>query len=88
MLEIHPDDAASRGIADGAMVNVFNDRGSYRCKAAVSTRARAGVVHGLGVWWRKFGADGTNVNELTHQGLTDLGAGPCFYDCAVEVELL
>jgi hypothetical protein len=51
----------------------------------VSPRARAGVVHGLGVWWRKFGRDGTNVNELTHQGLTDIGRAPSFYDCLVDV---
>jgi predicted aminopeptidase len=43
------------------------------------------VVVGLGVWWRKFGLDGTNVNELTHQRLTDIGRAPSFYDCLVEV---
>ncbi len=85
LLEIHPDDAAARGIADGAMVRVFNDRGSHRCRAEVSDRARRGVVNGLGIWWRKFGVDGTNVNQLTHQGLTDIGGGPSFYDCLVDV---
>ena len=86
VLEIEPSDAASRGIADGDEVRVFNDRGDYRCVARVSPRARAGVVHGLGVWWRKYGLDGTNVNELTHQRLTDMGRAPSFYDCLVEVE--
>ena len=43
VLEIHPDDALARGIGDGAVVRVFNDRGSYRCHAAVSLRARPGV---------------------------------------------
>ncbi|NMM91156.1 molybdopterin oxidoreductase [Rhodococcus sp. SRB_17] len=87
LLEIHPADAQARGIADGAVVRVFNDRGSHRCHAVVSERARPGVIHGLGIWWRKLGLDGTNVNELTGQALTDLGAGPTFYDCAVEVEV-
>ena len=86
ILEIAAEDAAARGIADGDTVRVFNDRGDYRCAARVSERARAGVVHGLGVWWRKYGLDGTNVNELTHQKLTDLGRAPSFYDCLVEVE--
>ena len=86
LLELHPADAAARGIADGAVVRAFNDRGSYRCKARVTDRARVGVVHGLGVWWRKFGLDGSNVNELTSQRLTDLGRGPTFYDCLVQVE--
>lgn len=86
LLEIHPVDAAARGIADGSTVRVFNGRGSYRCRAEVSTRAREGVVNGLGIWWRKLGMDGRNVNELTSQRLTDLGRAPTFYDCLVEVE--
>lgn len=85
LLEIHPQDAAARGLADGAMASVFNDRGTYVCKAHVTERARPGVVHGLGIWWRKLGPRGSNVNELTHQRLTDLGAAPAFYDCLVEV---
>ena len=85
LLEIHPQDAAARGIAAGAVVHIFNDRGEYRCKADVSERARPGVVVGLGVWWRKFGLAGTNVNQLTHQRLTDIGRAPTFYDCLVEV---
>jgi anaerobic selenocysteine-containing dehydrogenase len=86
LLEINAIDAAARGITSGAVVRVFNDRGEYRCKARISDRARAGVVNGLGVWWRKLGLDGTNVNQLTSQQLTDLGRGPVFYDCLVEVE--
>ena len=85
LLEIHTADAAARGIGDGQLVRVFNERGEYRCTAALSPRARPGVVHGLGVWWRKFGPDGTNVNEVTHQQLTDIGRAPAFYDCLVDV---
>jgi anaerobic selenocysteine-containing dehydrogenase len=86
LLEIHPQDAAARGIQDGSVVRVFNGRGSYRCHAHVSERARPGVVNGLGIWWRKYGLDGNNVNQLTSQALTDLGQGPTFYDCVVQVE--
>jgi anaerobic selenocysteine-containing dehydrogenase len=86
LLEIAAHDAAQRGIADGDVVRVFNQRGSYRCVARINGRARAGVVHGLGVWWRKLGLDGANVNQVTSQRLTDMGGGPTFYDCAVQVE--
>ncbi len=86
ILEIHELDAATRRIVSGTVVRVFNDRGEYHCKAQVSARARRGVVNGLGVWWRKLGLRGTNVNQLTSQKLTDLGRGPVFYDCLVEVE--
>ncbi|HEV8690004.1 MAG TPA: molybdopterin-dependent oxidoreductase [Ideonella sp.] len=88
VVEIHPADAAARALADGQAVRVFNDRGSYHCTARINQRARPGVVNGLGVWWRKLGRNGTNVNELTHQRLTDLGRAPSFYDCLVEVTAL
>jgi len=86
VLEMHEGDAVKRGIAHGQMVRVFNDRGEYVCKALLSARARPGVVNGLGIWWRKLGVRGTNVNELTHQRLTDIGRAPSFYDCLVEVQ--
>jgi anaerobic selenocysteine-containing dehydrogenase len=86
LLEIHPDDSALRQLKDGARVRVFNDRGSYECKAQITTRAQPGMVVGLGIWWRKLGTDGKNVNELTSQKLTDMGRAPVFYDCAVQVE--
>ena len=86
ILEMHADDAAARHIANGDVVRVFNARGESRTKAVISKRARPGVVNGLGIWWRKLGLDGTNVNQLTSQKLTDMGRGPTFYDCLVEVE--
>ncbi|MDH5540832.1 MAG: molybdopterin oxidoreductase family protein, partial [Rhizobacter sp.] len=86
VLEMHAEDAHSRGIRTGMLVRVFNGRGSYRCKVVLSPRARPGVVNGLGIWWRKLGLDGRNVNELTHQRLTDMGRAPAFYDCLVEVQ--
>ena len=86
LLEISAADAGTRSIESGDMVRVFNARGQYHCKASVSPRARQGVVNGLGVWWRKLGPKGTNVNEVTGQQLTDMGRAPTFYDCAVEVE--
>jgi len=85
VLEMHADDALIRGISSGDVVKVFNDRGEYHCKVEISRRARPGVVHGMGIWWRKFGLNGTNVNELTSQHLTDIGRAPVFYDCAVQV---
>jgi len=85
-LDIHPEDAAARGVEDQSYVRVFNDRGSVRLRARVTDRARPGVVVGLSVWWRKLTPDGKNANELTNgEALTDLGRAPLFYDCRVEV---
>ncbi|WP_454732245.1 MULTISPECIES: molybdopterin-containing oxidoreductase family protein [Cupriavidus] len=85
-LDIHPEDAAARGIANGGMVRAFNDRGSLLARARVTDRARRGLVVGLSIWWKKLAPDGKNANELTSQRLTDLGRAPVFYDCLVQVE--
>jgi anaerobic selenocysteine-containing dehydrogenase len=85
-LEIHPSDAAARDIKDGDRVRAFNDRGEFKLKARVSEKARPGVVVALSVWWKKLTSDGCNANDVTSQGLTDLGAGATFYDVLVEVE--
>jgi anaerobic selenocysteine-containing dehydrogenase len=85
-LEIHPSDAAERDIKDGDRVRVFNDRGEFKLRARVSEKARPGVVVALSVWWKKLTSDGCNANDVTSQGLTDLGAGATFYDVLVEVE--
>jgi anaerobic selenocysteine-containing dehydrogenase len=84
-LTLHPEDAAARAIADGAMVRVFNDRGSFQATARVSDAARKGVVVGLSIWWAKMCPGGRNANAVTGQELTDLGAGATFYDVLVEV---
>jgi anaerobic selenocysteine-containing dehydrogenase len=82
---IHPQDAAPRGIVDGRMVRVHNDRGSFLAKARVSTDARPGVVVGLSIWWAKMCPGGRNANAVTGQWLTDMGEGATFYDVLVDV---
>jgi len=85
-LDLHPDDAAPRGIASGDAVRIFNDRGSFIAKARITDRTRIGLVVGLSIWWKKLTADGRNANEVTSQRLTDMGGGPTFYDLLVQVE--
>jgi anaerobic selenocysteine-containing dehydrogenase len=85
-LDIHPADAASRSIEHGEMVRIFNDRGSFVARARVTPKARAGLVVGLSIWWKKLASDGKNANEVTSQRLTDMGRAPTFYDTLVQVE--
>ncbi len=85
-LEIHPGDAAARGIADGTPLSIFNDRGAFRARAVVTDRVRPGVVSAPSIWWRKFSGDGQNANAVTSGALTDMGGGAVFYDCLVEVK--
>jgi anaerobic selenocysteine-containing dehydrogenase len=85
-LDIHPADAASRGIGDGHAVRIYNGRGSFVAKARVSDLVRQGVVAALSVWWKKLSPDGRNANEVTSQALADMGGSATFYDCLVEIE--
>jgi anaerobic selenocysteine-containing dehydrogenase len=85
-LEVHPVDAGRRGIAHGDRLRVFNDRGSFELQARVTDRARPGCVVALSIWWKKLAHDHRNANEVTSQALTDIGRGPTFYDCLVEIE--
>jgi anaerobic selenocysteine-containing dehydrogenase len=83
--EIHPGDAQARGIADGDRVAIFNDRGRFIVTARVSERIRPGVLLAWGLWWPREVDGGRNVNAVTSTAITDLGRGPTFYDCLVEV---
>jgi anaerobic selenocysteine-containing dehydrogenase len=85
-LDMHPSDAAARGIADGDLVRVFNGRGSHRLRARVNGKPRPGVVVAPSVWWKKYSPDRGNANNLTSQRTADLGGGATFYDCRVQVE--
>jgi anaerobic selenocysteine-containing dehydrogenase len=83
-IEMHPADAQSRGVADGERVRVFNDRGSLELTAMLNASLPAGVVAAR-LDWAKLHADGTNINALTSERLTDIGGGATFYSTLVEV---
>jgi anaerobic selenocysteine-containing dehydrogenase len=83
-LELHPVDAKARGIVDGEMVRIFNDRGSLRLMACVNPSLPEGVVAAQ-LDWAKLHVDYQNVNSLTSERLTDMGGGPTFYSTLVEV---
>jgi len=83
-LEMHPADAATRGISEGDAVRIWNGRGEMRLTAMLNAHLPAGVVAGK-LDWGKMNAEGNNVNALTSQRLTDIGAGATFYSTLVEV---
>jgi anaerobic selenocysteine-containing dehydrogenase len=89
-LFLHDDDARPRGIASGDRVRVFNGRGSCTLVAGVNGGVtgvvRQGVVLAPSVRWNKLAPDHRNINALTSDRLTDLGGGPTFYSCLVDVE--
>lgn len=84
---LHPDDAAARGITDGAPIRLFNGRGSVRSVARLdAAHVQPGVVCAPSVRWPSLSPDGVGINALTSQRLTDLGGGATFYSCLIEVE--
>lgn len=54
-IRLHPDDAATRGIADGDVVLVSNDRGACLAGAVLSNALRPGVVQlSTGAWYDPY----------------------------------
>jgi anaerobic selenocysteine-containing dehydrogenase len=85
LLEMSPADAELRGIRDGDAVRVFNSRGEITLKARVDGAVRSGVVAAK-LDWARLNPDGKNINVLTSETLTEIGAGATFYSCLVEVQ--
>jgi anaerobic selenocysteine-containing dehydrogenase len=90
VLHLHEDDAASRGIQSGDRVRVFNDRGSLLLTADVrpgeTSTVPPGIARAPSTRWPKRAMDRRSANVLTSERLTDIGGGPTFYNCLVQVE--
>lgn len=95
-IRMNPADAAARGIRNGQIVRVFNDRGASLAGVEVSDKVMVGVVQlPVGAWYDplepgvvdsldKHG----NPNVLTRDaGTSALAQGPSAMSCLVEVEL-
>lgn len=92
---IHPRDAAPRGIGDGDLVRVFNDRGACLAGVVIEEGVREGVVvMSTGAWFdpAEPGAEAVfcrhgNPNVLTRdRGTSRLAQGPSAQSCLVQVE--
>ncbi|HSF94596.1 MAG TPA: molybdopterin-dependent oxidoreductase, partial [Thermohalobaculum sp.] len=92
---MHPDDAAQRGIADGDVVRVFNDRGACLAGVILSDTIMRGVVQlSTGAWYdpAEPGVEGSlckhgNPNVLTRdKGTSRLGQGPSAHSALVQIE--
>ncbi|MCZ6796605.1 MAG: molybdopterin-dependent oxidoreductase, partial [Gammaproteobacteria bacterium] len=91
-IEINIKDARERGINDGDLVRVFNDRGACQARAHVSAHIRPSVVAlPTGAWYDPAN-DGTdtqgNPNLLTRdRGTSRLGQGCSAHTALVEIAL-
>jgi trimethylamine-N-oxide reductase (cytochrome c) len=78
---LHTTDAQQRGIEDGDLVTVYNDRGKLEIRARVSERIMPGMVRIYEGGWSEHGM----VNLLTSDRLTTYGENPTYNTCLVEV---
>jgi len=85
-VEICPDDARDRGIADGDAVRIFNDSGEVLCTAKLNGDLRPGVAALPKGLWGRHTHNGQTANALAPDTLSDLGAGACFNDARVQIE--
>jgi anaerobic selenocysteine-containing dehydrogenase len=77
-VEVHPQDAQARGIADGDAVVLANGRGSVRLRAAVTDAVRPGVLVAPKGRWAKL-SGGTGVNWTTSDALGDMAGQSTFH---------
>jgi anaerobic selenocysteine-containing dehydrogenase len=87
-IELSAEDAQSCGLVDGQWVIVYNDRGRFQARVALSGNVRPGVAVANGIYWNKLVPGGSNVNSTASSALTDMGGGATFFDNLVEVKAL
>lgn len=84
-VELDAADAAARGLADGDVARVFNERAELRLPVRISTRLRPGLATVPWGWWGDQHPDGRGANALTNSAPTDWGGGIAYHDTRVEV---
>lgn len=85
-VDIHPDDAAPRRIADGDLVLIHNARGQFEARAKVGPNVKPGVLMSPSIWWNRYTRDKVNCNATTSTKLTDFGGGATFFDNLVQIQ--
>ncbi|HEY3936465.1 MAG TPA: molybdopterin-dependent oxidoreductase [Bryobacteraceae bacterium] len=85
LLSMHPLDAEQRGIVQGMLVQAINDRGCCFFEVQLNGDVARGVLRARSVRWTKRAPSRFGINHLTSERLTDIGGGPTFYSCLVDV---
>ena len=84
--EINREEASVRGIAEGDLCRLFNDRGETFGYAVIVERMLPGVIGAQKQFKGTHTPGGMNVNALNTEVLTDFGLAPSFYSCLAEIE--
>jgi molybdopterin-containing oxidoreductase family molybdopterin binding subunit len=84
-VEMNPADAQHRGVSDGDVVDVFNDRGKIRLKAKINDALRPGMINISKGWSRKQTIQGS-LQELIFDYRNPDTMNCSFFDTMVEVK--
>ncbi|OLY94879.1 NAD(P)H-nitrite reductase [Cnuella takakiae] len=84
-LEIHPADAAKRGIGEDQLVVISNGRGEVRVKAKLTDSIKKGVVFLPMHWGKILGNDANRANNVTSALIDPISKEPDFKYAAVQV---
>jgi anaerobic selenocysteine-containing dehydrogenase len=85
-LTLHPDDAHSRNLADGATARVWNEAGELSMRIAVSDKTPPGVGWAPKGRWPGKSPSGLNVNALNSGLRSDMGESTALHGVEVQVE--
>jgi len=88
LLQINPQEAASRQLTDEQKVCAFNELGEVTFILKITDKVPTGIAVAEGVWWMEFAPGKRSVNALTSQRLTDAGRGSTFYDNTIDIRAI
>ncbi|CAN5362874.1 molybdopterin oxidoreductase family protein [soil metagenome] len=86
-IDIHPEDARTRGLVHGERVRIENSRGWFDASCSVTDRVRRGVAATCKGLWHQFNG-GTGVNCTTSDELADFAGQSTFHNNYVRVRKL
>ena len=86
-IEIHPDDAAARGVQENTLVDVVTVRGKVRVKAKLSLDIKKGVVFMPMHWGKVLNSDLNRANNLTNNLVDSRSKEPDFKFSASQVSV-
>ncbi len=84
-LEMHPEDAAERGLREDQEVRVHNSLGEVRVRLRINGEMRPGVVYLPKGIWNRHTRSGTVGTALVPDTVSAVSGGACFNDARVEV---
>ena len=87
-LEMHPDDAAARGLSNGMKVRAWNDLGEVHLTLEITDAVPAGTLYSPKGAWERTSDTGQTVSALIPGVKADIADGACYNDTRVDVAAL